>query len=74
MRARGTPLGYQEDCRLKGTVVDQEAMGAPISFDSHEWLRRQQEQIREQEYWIVDSREITGMIAAQVAVKGLVVD
>ena len=74
MRARGTPLGYQEDCRLKGTAVDQETMGASISFDSHEWLRRQQEQIREQEYWIVDSREITGMIAAQVAVKGLVVD
>ena len=74
MRARGTPLGYQEDCRLKGTVVDQEVMGAPISFDSHEWLRRQQEQIREQEYWIVDSREITGMTTAGVAVKGLVVD
>ena len=74
MRARGTPLGYQEDCRLKGTVVDQEVMGAPVYFDSHEWLRRQQEQIREQEYWIVDSREITGMITARVAIKGLVVD
>jgi hypothetical protein len=49
MRARGTFLGYQGDCQLKEEIVDQEGTGAPVSFDSHEWQRMQQERTREQE-------------------------
>lgn len=45
MRAKRTPLGYQKDFRLEEVVVDQEGMGVPVSFDSHELPRMQQEKI-----------------------------
>ena len=50
MRAKQTRLSYQGNYRLKEADVDQEGMGAPVSFDSHEWPRMQQEKTQEQEY------------------------
>jgi hypothetical protein len=74
MRARRTTLGYQGDCRSKEAVVDQEDMGAPVSFGGHERPRMQQ--AREQEFQELTSGSLrestgTGMITAQV--EGVVV-
>jgi hypothetical protein len=53
MKARETPLGYQEDCQLKEVAVDQEGTGAPVFFDYHEVLRGKRKRTREQEYQVL---------------------